>query len=690
MNSQITVEVSYTDGGQTLETLTSAATDIVSDTLGNTTVTGTGLDDLLLVTDTGEVQFNGLAGNDTFGPGPDGGGFDGGDDIDTLDLSSTTQGATVDLAGGTASGADFGTLTLANVENVIGGSGADDITGDAAANSLTGGDGEDTLDGGAGNDTLDGGGDTDTARYSGSSSAVFVNLGLGAAFGAAIGNDQLISIENAIGSDFADALTAAAGGSLLDGGLGNDTLTGDVGDDTLIGGGGDNALDGGAGTDEAQFAQNWADYTITESGGIFTLSDGVTTTTATNIESFVFADVTLAAADLLNVAPTAITLAGDPVSIDENVVAAAIGALAVADGNTADTFVFAVDDSRFEVDGGVLQLAAGESLDFETEPSVQVEVTARDAGGLSTSQTFTIGVNDVNEAPDTGAVQGVWTPGAIEAGAIGADLAAEAIVTDPENNALTYTLISAPVEGRFLVNGVEVVVGVTQLTEAEFQAMVFETGETGGITTAQFAVSDGVNTSALGFSVDVQAGVSLTYSGTSGGDLLDGASGDDVVRGRSGDDTLYGGSGNDGIRGDEGFDTIFAGDGNDTILGGRRSDVIDAGAGDDIIHTRLGSDTVTGGAGADTFAFISGNPANLGSRVTLDITDFESGVDKIDVSTWNFTLITDPSGFTGAGNELWYDEANNRVLVDIDGDGRTDHRIRILNGETLDANDFIL
>src|SRR5204863_280118 len=42
---------------------------------------------------------------------------------------------------------------------------------------------------------------------------------------------------------------------------------------------------------------------------------------------------------------------------------------------------------------------AGVSLDHEAEPSVELSITATDTGGLSITRSFAIAVNDVNEAP---------------------------------------------------------------------------------------------------------------------------------------------------------------------------------------------------------------------------------------------------------------------------------------------------
>jgi len=85
------------------------------------------------------------------------------------------------------------------------------------------------------------------------------------------------------------------------------------------------------------------------------------------------------------------------ISLDENDVGAVVGSLSVEDPDVGDSHTFTVSDNRFEVVDGELKLADGESLDFETESSVNVTVTATDTGGLSTTEDFTINVNDANE-----------------------------------------------------------------------------------------------------------------------------------------------------------------------------------------------------------------------------------------------------------------------------------------------------
>ncbi|TCU06814.1 malectin domain-containing carbohydrate-binding protein [Rhizobium sullae] len=93
-----------------------------------------------------------------------------------------------------------------------------------------------------------------------------------------------------------------------------------------------------------------------------------------------------------NVTPTDINLSGS--AVDENVAGIIIGNLSATDANVGDHHIFTIDDGRFEVVGNQLKLQDGISLDFETEPTVEINVTATDAGGLSMSKMFEIAVGD--------------------------------------------------------------------------------------------------------------------------------------------------------------------------------------------------------------------------------------------------------------------------------------------------------
>lgn len=79
--------------------------------------------------------------------------------------------------------------------------------------------------------------------------------------------------------------------------------------------------------------------------------------------------------------------------------------------------------------------------------------------------------------------------------------------------------------------------------------------------------------------------------------------------------------------GSEAADVISAGAGDDLIDGGGGNDTLAGGDGADIILDGKGQDVMTGGAGADVFV--------LSADRQLDrITDFEPGLDRIDLSAW--------------------------------------------------------
>ena len=73
---------------------------------------------------------------------------------------------------------------------------------------------------------------------------------------------------------------------------------------------------------------------------------------------------------------------------------------------TARAFTFLVSDARFQVAGTPgayqLRLASGVSLDYETEASVALTITATDAGGLSKAQDFIVSVFDRQGVTITG------------------------------------------------------------------------------------------------------------------------------------------------------------------------------------------------------------------------------------------------------------------------------------------------
>jgi hypothetical protein len=65
----------------------------------------------------------------------------------------------------------------------------------------------------------------------------------------------------------------------------------------------------------------------------------------------------------------------------------------------AADYTLSVSDDRFEIVEGQLKLKSGVSLNYESEPTVSLEVTATAAGGEETTEQFVIQVGNVNEPP---------------------------------------------------------------------------------------------------------------------------------------------------------------------------------------------------------------------------------------------------------------------------------------------------
>ncbi len=90
-------------------------------------------------------------------------------------------------------------------------------------------------------------------------------------------------------------------------------------------------------------------------------------------------------------------------NIDENISnGTVIGNLTTTDPDAGDTHTYSlIDDAggRFAINGNQLVVADGSLLDFETNTSHSIAINTQDAGGLNYQETFTIALNDINEAP---------------------------------------------------------------------------------------------------------------------------------------------------------------------------------------------------------------------------------------------------------------------------------------------------
>ena len=193
-------------------------------------ITGTNLSNLLASTNDIIDNINGLGG------------------IDTVSYASATSAVNV-------------SLSIVGPQNT-GGSGVDTLI---SIENITGSNFNDTLQGDAGNNVLNGGLGSDFVSYSSATGSVTVNLQSGSATGAA-GFDTLISIENAIGSNFADTIFGSNLNNVIASGGGNDIINASLGSDVI---------DGGLGTDTVSYASFPGGPITLGAFGVVTKSPGV-------------------------------------------------------------------------------------------------------------------------------------------------------------------------------------------------------------------------------------------------------------------------------------------------------------------------------------------------------------------------------------------------------------------------------
>ena len=227
--------------------------------------------------------------------------------------------------------------------------------------------------------------------------------------------------------------------------------------------------------------------------------------------------------------------AAPALAVVEESTGATIGSLSVIDSDSADSFSFAVSDSRFEVvdnDGSYdLKLKDGASLDYEVDGDhVDLAVTVTDSSGGTYTEKFSVSIEDVDDTIN---------------GTSGNDT-----LTGDANDNTIYAL--------------------------------------GGDDTINAGAGDDI----------VYMGAGDDTFDTTVGDADDG-DGIDTVYGESGQDTIWGGGSGDTLDGGADADYINGESGDDIIIGGLGDDNLYGGTGDDlfIFHEGDGSDTISGGSG---------------------------------------------------------------------------------------------
>ena len=625
-----------------------------------------------ITTFTDVATIGGVSGNDILEGGLGDDLINGGGGIDTAIYAHASGSVTVNLATGTASGAD-GNDTLVNIENVVGSAFNDTLVGDAGNNVLEGGLGDDTINGGSG---------IDTASYEHALGGVtaflyrFGTPGNGEASGAD-GNDTLVGIENLTGSAFDDVLagnnfdnvlTGGDGNDLLRGRDGNDVLLGGNGDDFLNGGLGDDIIDGGAGYDRATF------YNDATTGVTVDLNmQGVAQDTGQGMDTLI---------GIENVSGSSF---GDTLIGDEGDNWLWGSGAALFDSNNNFIGYSSLNNDTLIGNGGNDLLTVGVGNHTLNGGSGVDTVNFTDGGPVS-GVTVSLAVSG---AQNTGA--GSWTLTGIEnlSGGVGNDT----LTGDGSDNVLAGDLgndtliggagndvlygdgaIGADTHGTGLSGPVTTFADITTTDATLIPGNdILEGGlgndqlyGGGGIDTASYAHASG------GVQVGLYNNGFGEAFGADGYDQLHdienvtGSAFDDALGGNNSANTLNGGDGDDGLRGRGGNDTLYGGNGNDFLNGGFGDDTIDGGAGYDRA-AYYQTDAALGGVTVSLL--LQGQAQNVGSQGW----DTLIGIENVSGTPFADTLTGDGNDNWLWGSGSWIDVAQSTSNNDtIDGGGGND------------------
>lgn len=469
---------------------------------------------------------------------------DGGDGSDTLDASNTIAGVTIDLS---SVGDKF-----SNFEIIVGSASTDNLTGDDGANAIDGGAendmingnaGDDTLIGGAGDDSINGGDGVDTVDYSGAdlppaitlltATDAGITLTLDGANAALVnpgdtdaGADQLMNVENIIGTSAKDTLTGDGSDNLISGGAGDDTIAGGAGNDTLDGGEGndelaaddaDELLDGGAGSDLLKVAADAA-FQADELANIESAAatdDG--------------ADLTVASADVkgTNNIASFTGFIGSGTEVEQ---------LVVVGTGSADTLDYS---TGLTITDGQLVVNANGDNDSVTGTS-GADVLNGQAGhdvltGGAGADTLSGG-----DGNDVLVVAGTSDIASGESYDGGADSDTLSVTADTD---FTGVSTLTDVETLSAASGVDLTFDAAALN-ADTMA-VNGTGNDGGETLTVNGTSSADEIDLSGLTLDTNDIAGATINAGDDNDSVTGTSGNDTINGGAGIDLLDGGSGND-------------------------------------------------------------------------------------------------------------------------------------------------
>src|SRR5262249_3309216 len=276
-------------------------------------------------------------------------------------------------------------------------------------------------------------------------------------------------------------------------------------------------------------------------------------------------------------APLALNL--DNFFVVENIALGGVIANVIIDDDPGDTHTFDVSDTRFEIVGGQLRLAAGARLDDADLGLLSFSVTVTDQ--LGNFGTFPIGlvVSNTPEAPNAIFVDA----NSVTENAAGVSIG-NLTVLDPDLGDVQTVSVS---DARF-----EIVGGVLKLRAGV--SLNFETDPTITVSITSTDQTGLFKTTPITISVSDVADTASVINGTAAANTLNGTAADDVINGLGGNDTLIGGAGNDTLDGGAGVDNMSGGLGNDLYIVDQATDTVNEllSQGNDTVQTNLATYTL--------------------------------------------------------------------------------------------------
>ncbi|MYM56842.1 S8 family serine peptidase [Thalassovita mangrovi] len=627
VGAAITVTASYTDGGGTAESVTSAATAAVTNVndapTGSVSISGIATEDQVLTASNTLADEDGL-GTVSYQWQRDGGNISGATSA-TYTLTQADVGAAItvrasytDGQGTAESVTSAATAAVTNVNDAP--TGVVSISGSVTEGGML--TASNTLADEDGLGTISYQWQRDGGNISGATGGTYTLTQ--ADVGAAI----TVRASYIDGQGTAESVTSAATAAVTNV---NDAPTGVV---TISG----SVTEGGMLT---------ASNTLADEDGLGTISyqwqrDGV------NISGATSASYTLTQADV-GAAITVTTSYTDGGGTAESVTSAATAAVT----NVNDAPTGSVSISGIATEDQVL--TASNTLADEDGLGTVSYQWQRDGGNISgaTSATYTLTQADVGAAITVRAsyIDGQGTMESVTSGATGAvanvndDPVGSVVVTGTasEDQILTADISGLSDEDGLGEFSYQWLRDGAEISEAMESIYTLGRDDVGAVISVTVSYTDayGTDESITSDATEEVEPADLELFGTPGDDILRGYTGNDTLRAGDGQDTLigddgddslsggdseddlrdviYGGNGNDSadggygndeLRGDSGNDTLIGGYGADTLIGGDGDDVLTGqawsdmlfgGDGNDFINGGFGNDRVNGGAGADRF-----------------------------------------------------------------------------------------